>query len=257
LNIPALTHSGILALAAARSRGAIAVAVLLLLSFTSAPAVAGRYELVKGKGVEVCEAYKKNLNSFNYADPMNCTREIGPQQKDLSKPQWQTLDANENFALVQTVDRFLQPPNYERVTEGYLENLKQRVANGGVVMSLAEIDVNNDGKAEPVLRFNYGPCAPPGTKGWWGTPLLVLNDKHSAIDLEKSRAVLVNSSIDEKKDPAGAWTYAMYDVFTFKKKIYLDRWSDVQSATGFLHVFLAEKAQTKEVCTYKFHPDNR
>ncbi len=30
---------------------------------------AGRYELIKGKGVEVCEAYEKNLNSFNPSTP--------------------------------------------------------------------------------------------------------------------------------------------------------------------------------------------
>ena len=31
---------------------------------------AGRYELIKGKGVEVCEAYKKNLESFSDPFPV-------------------------------------------------------------------------------------------------------------------------------------------------------------------------------------------
>ena len=221
------------------------------------PAHAGRYELIKGKGVEVCKAYEKSLNSFHYFLPMTCEREVDTEVREFSKPKWQKVDAIKNFSLARTVDEFLQPELYGRTTEGSLATLKQRAQNEGILMSLSDIDINNDGNTESVLKFNYGPCAPPGSGGWWATPILVLNEKRNSIDLEKSAHLLQNESTDKERYPAGGWRYTMYDIFLYREKAYFDRWSDFLSETGTLHVFVTEKSKTKEICTYKFqYPSN-
>ena len=111
------------------------VAAVASTTFTY-PAHAGRYELIKGRGVEVCEAYEKNLNSLRNPWPMNCEREVSQKFKEFSKPKWQRVDAIKNFALVWTVDEFLQPDLHRQVSEGYLDNLKQRAQNEG---SLREV----------------------------------------------------------------------------------------------------------------------
>ena len=40
--------------------------IIGLLGGCSNESNAGSYQIVKGKGVEVCEAYTKNLNSFSF-----------------------------------------------------------------------------------------------------------------------------------------------------------------------------------------------
>jgi hypothetical protein len=64
----------------------LGLALLALSVFVATPALAGRYELIKGKGVEVCEAYGENLNSFNPSTPMLCERPVNPDFKNFAKP---------------------------------------------------------------------------------------------------------------------------------------------------------------------------
>lgn len=50
---------------------------------------AGRYELIKGKGVEVCETYEKNLNSLpSNVPPPVCEAKIGSESSDIKTPTW-------------------------------------------------------------------------------------------------------------------------------------------------------------------------
>ena len=116
------------------------------------PAHAGRYELIKGKGMEVCESYAKNLNSFKPVHPMICEREINPEMKDFQKPEWKEIDAWENRPLVRKINRFLGLG----MAEDWEDSLKWDIEHRQLVVHLSQIDIDNDGQRENVLRFAEG-----------------------------------------------------------------------------------------------------
>jgi hypothetical protein len=89
-------------------------------SFTfSEAAQAGHYELIKGKGVEVCEAYKKNLESFSGPYPvMACERKINPAFTDFEAPNWEKVDLEKHRELFRRVLRY-QGPDRNQFGGGY------------------------------------------------------------------------------------------------------------------------------------------
>ena len=151
--------------------------ILILLLFPVA-VFAGEYVLVKGKGVEVCEEYGKNLNSLqtmsNWPVPFG---KINPEFRDFSKPKWENLmdvwsdrvprDANPHLKIsdffwkrdVNPVEFFRGDASKWRGTKKqYAEAYKRysffrheinprQVPNNHLV---AEIDIDNDSTPEPV-----------------------------------------------------------------------------------------------------------
>lgn len=230
--------------------------VAILFALTGAPAIAGNYELVKGGGVEVCEAYLENLNSFDNYMPMNCSRDVNPKLKMLSKPAWQNIDAVKNFELLQAVDKFLSPLTHMHVTPEYINLLKSGARGGGIFMFQTEIDIDNDGNPETVLKYEWGPCTPEGKAIDWGTPIVVLDKPMTAVQAEKTLPLLQNMTGDRAKYPTGGWKLSMYDVFRYNGMTYFDKWSDLVAEGNRLHVYVIEKSQTTEICTYRFLNSN-
>jgi len=214
---------------------------------------AGRYELVKGKGVEVCEAYKKNLNSFKPSEPMRCDRLVNPEFKDFQKPKWERIDGLANYSLIESAYEFLEKPSgpgRKADLEGLRENIKAQ--NEPYTFSTATVDIDNDGKPERVLRY-FDTCIPFGTKGRYGTPLLVVAADGRQVDSVKTSRVMHNRGHDSGPGyPVGRWSYAMYDVFVYRSATYFDRSSDFVGERGFLRVFSIQNNATKEVCHYKY-----
>ncbi|MBU2591192.1 MAG: hypothetical protein KKC21_04140 [Nitrospinae bacterium] len=81
--------------------------------------------LVKGKGVEVCEAYHKELQGMSLQDmvcgkgtdfitvldvkiriPLCCEEEISNSTQDFKRPKWERLDLRENKELVKKIHKF-------------------------------------------------------------------------------------------------------------------------------------------------------
>mgnify|MGYP001574941263 FL=1 len=219
------------------------------------PMKPGRYELVKGKGTAVCEVYGRNLNDSGEIWPMNCERKVLPEfaKEGLTKPEWRRLDAVKHFDFAVDVEKLLNPET-GGLSKGDIDILKRRVDKGAITLDVADIDINNDGKPEPTIKFSYG-CAPPGSGGWWATPLLVADTSLKSVDLSKSRPLLQNGTDQPIRYPAGGWRYVMYDVFLFKGKSYFDRWSDSKEDTDILRVFQAEGSRATEICTYEYRYD--
>src|SRR5207244_2656660 len=95
---------------------------------------AGDYKMVLGKGIEVCEAYLKNLNSFPKAPPMVCERPLNPELKDFQKPEWKALDVGENFALLKEILRYSYKEkggDFEAYYNKVLPTLKNNIYLGG------------------------------------------------------------------------------------------------------------------------------
>ncbi len=227
--------------------------------------LAGEYVFVKGEGAEVCEAYKKNLNSFNphneYA--MACERKVNPQFSDFQKPEWQKMDLRKNIELLKKIELFLgnygDPSNN---IEGWEEYIESRIKEEYISIDLCQIDINNDGKKESVIKYNDGSCP----EGHYGAALLVLNDDRTEIDIQKTKPLLQNPRTLKNGPLSEGWDGTMYDIFIYKKKVYFDRWSytDLSSdgktiidAYDLLRVFLTEpnkkgNSSSREICRYKF-----
>jgi len=248
------TQSRFLNLTVRRRTVLLAFIASLPLALTMPAAYAGQYVLEKGKGVEVCEVYGRNLNAFSYLPyPMACERKLDPQFTDFSKPKWDEMDVWENRLLLRETDSFLglkhayadaekNPTEWERL-------LKDRIRARHAVFFLASIDIDNDGQDDKVLRYLNGDCT--GTH-FYGTPLLVLRPDKSALDIEKTSPLLQNPDRGSSKSEAGRWGYTMYDVFSYKGQSYFDLWSELADQKGFLRVFQTRNNQTQELCSYRY-----
>lgn len=225
--------------------------VAVLLGAGGSAALADSYELVEGKGVAVCEAYKTNLNSFAYRYPMACERRINPDFNNFKELEWKELNAWENRELIIELTKFIDPgaKSVDVSREFWLRVLKRDIENGQVRLRVAKVDIDNDGKIETVLKYQYGACS---LAHLYATPILVLDETGKHLDKQKTLPLLQNESMDRTRDPAGGWGYSMYDVFLYRDEGYFDKWSNVQTDTGFLHVYRDKKGQAKEVCTYKY-----
>ena len=103
------------------------------------------------------------------------------------------------------------------------------------------------------MKYVDGAC---GMANLYSTAILVLDKRNKNIDIDKTKPLLQNNSLDQEKNPAGGWHYNMYDIFLYKNQAYFDKWSDSQDETGFLHVFVTKKNATEEICTYQYHTTN-
>ena len=102
---------------------------------------------------------------------MLCDRPVNPRFKDLRKPKWERLDFDRNLELIVTVDKLLRPEYFAK-PEMRVPTLRGNVEQDNYKYQLMIIDIDNDGKAEPVLRFVES-CW-PGNPRSGGAALLVL-----------------------------------------------------------------------------------
>ncbi len=217
-------------------------------------ATAGEYVLVLGKGIEVCEAYLKNLNSFPDDPPMVCERKVNPKFPEFSKPVWQPLDALEHLDLLEQIER----QKLSHIEEEYIRNrgkliawFKEHIASGRIRLALANIDLEQNGTTakETILQYEYADCDPGNESnfaGLAGRAFYVLNPEKVQIDVEKSKsfAFLVRA-----------------DIFLFKDQVYLTRWAgDLGFKNGVLSVASPLHAiNYRTYCEYRYkaHPNRR
>lgn len=260
--------------------------------------LAGEYVLVKGEGIEVCEAYKNNLNSFKPKWPKDY-RKLNPQMHDFSEPRWVDLDDirnkirhNPDFEISKFLwNRDVNPVRYftddlskwrgtkQQLADAYKRflYLRHEISRRKVPRyhRVAELDIDNDGVPEPVYQDSM--YAHP-------TLLLVLKNDYSDIDYEKTKLVMMHPSwkdlglgyFEPVKEgdsaippeslkrgyiPVGdGLSGSIYDVFLFKGKTYFTLWGFPDNYSpgwrsrfdNCLRVFIAEKGNTQEICTYKF-----
>lgn len=238
----------------------------LLLAINTA--YAGKYELVKGAGVEVCEAYAKNLNSFG--NPMVCERQIDPKMPYFRKPEWTKLSAHQiralEFHMATLVSRVLNRPEPKSMAE--IKVRAEDDAGWPAKRRVARVDIDNDGTPDIVLKQEDGTC--PETRGFSVTiSVLTKDEKH--YDLGRSKYIDVEFGrlvAQLEKDPAPGRRRtaglarndiqggSLYDIFVYKNLSYFDLWEigkdfpDPKSTR--LHVFQHKNGTTEEICTYRF-----
>lgn len=239
----------------------LSIFVLASAAFTDV-AHAGRYELIKGKGVEVCEAYQKNLNSFKPQEPMICVREINPEMKDFKKPDWVEPDLAQaralEFDMAKMTSRVLNRP--EPRDESKIKVFTAKDSGWPMWRWIAKVDIDNDGVPDMLLKKQEGDCMSHA----FSVNIAVLAKDGKHYNLEASQYIDADFSAlvgQLNKDPK-PWNrrtagiaksdfsgYSLYDVFLYKGVTYFDLWEINKER---LHVFLRRNNKTREICTYRF-----
>ncbi|SPP63019.1 hypothetical protein [Nitrospira lenta] len=197
-----------------RRRSILALGVVWLL--IADVATAGEYVLVLGKGIEVCEAFLKNLNSFPGDPPMVCERKVNPKFPEFSKPTWQPLDALKHLDLIEQIERWkpyetgFEDPNRR---EEILTRIKERIANGDIRLATIELDIEQDGVSETVLKYEYAGCDPS-------------NESHFSGTSGRSFYVLTSDKTKLDKEKSGNFAIALRaDMFLFNSRPYITVWA--------------------------------
>lgn len=226
--------------------GLLAAVAALVLAIPTAQA--GKYELVKGQGVEVCEAYDRNLNSFSQLSyPMACERKLDPTLSQFAKPEWEEMDVWANRKLLREIEHLFRL-EWRIDYEVWERLLMQRIRDGHRRLLLTHVDIDNDGKKDNVLKYVNGSCT--GTH-FYATPLLVVKADNSALDADRTSNFLQNPGAGRSTE-AGRWGYTMYDVFIYKDQTYFDLWSELADQKGLVRVFQTRNNQTREFCSYRY-----
>jgi hypothetical protein len=208
------------------------------------------YVFVKGKGVEVCEAYYKNLTAYR-AEEIACERKFRPELVDFKKPVWRNLDIAKNkdlaikiFKFTTWGDQFKVDPDLDK------EKNENRGHFNNAYMLIASVDIDNDSRPENVLLYDDGGCVHAAHVYW--KPLLVLNDEMDLVDAVRTKPLLPEPIIGDKnniKNRVAVLNYEIYDVFYYKDKVYYDRWS--LAGANKIYVNQLRGLNNSVVCIYK------
>lgn len=217
------------------------------------------FKLIKGKGVEVCEIYKKNLVALGNPN-LACERKVSPEYEGVIKlPDWRKIDLWENRNLWAQVEKMARAgvcnparmqskddqreidnlaKSYQEHTEQYHEEVYK--------LYVADMDLDNDGRNESVLREHSGLCGEHVT--YRSIALFVLNEKGDSVDLQKSSSLFQDPCFDPKtvkphEQVNGFGNGEMYDAFFYKDKTYFDRWT----STG-VWVYQISNGKTEAIC---------
>lgn len=217
------------------------------------------FELKEGKGVEVCDIYKKNLVALGYPN-LACERKVSPEYAGILKlPGWRKLDLWENRNLWAQVEKManstlanpgLMASKDTGWDDQYQVDVLAKDYQGLEVYKLdvANIDINNDGKNELILRDRSGLCGEP--VHYKSIALFVLNEKGGYVDLQKSRPLFQDPWYNVQKsklEASGVFSSgSMYDVFFYKDKTYFDRWTE----TG-IWIYQISNGETEAICHLK------
>ncbi|HMU29650.1 MAG: hypothetical protein K1X60_07160 [Nitrospira sp.] len=218
---------------------------------------AADYQLTLGQGIDVCEACKQNLERMTVHPA--CEREYSAQF-DLESPAWKPFDVAGHLEAMEQVLYFLTAGSESGRNipdESRFEDTLWRISTKDEPWAYwAQVDINNDGKAEPVLKLHSSLCHArnDGSIGRaYSAPIVVLTENLSGIDHELTDLVLQNPRQDGRA--AGETNYQLYGVFRYKGTTYFDRWDDAGSgdqADQFtLSIYASTGDTTRKLCRLK------
>jgi len=257
--------------------------LVLVLFLLPVAALADELVLVKGKGVEVCEAYHKELQGMSLQDmvcgtesdfitlyddvhvniPLCCEEKISNSTQDFKRPKWERLDLRENKELVKRIEKFFAVG--DQFAEMKITDLDDNAFNEFTKLTglrynptytlnalyKTSVDIDNDGKAEKVLLYQDAICMYTHV---YSRPLFVLNESKNLIDVKKTEPLLQNPFPRHLRAKAVNHLYQLYDIFLYKSNVYFDKWN-VYDWT--LTVYKLSKDRGSKVCQYKYKTNNQ
>jgi hypothetical protein len=240
-------------------RGALGVIVASLL-FAVPPVWAGRYTLVTGEGVDVCEAYRRNFELFDDSKPMACERQYDPKIKEFSSPPWRKLDLKKHFELYKKAEIYLQKGWKGATKEDILDGIELRAEHQKIELYIAHVDIDGDGNLVNVLAvcdFLCGPN-PKMTEEFRKTRLYLLNKKLTDFDYPRQRSW------------GSLYNNATLKIYSGKPYVesYVpnDGWGNLFTKSGKFFVFRevslnqmkldGGRSRVKTVCEFDYVPDS-
>jgi hypothetical protein len=217
--------------------------------------IAEEFVFEKGKGVEVCEEYHKNIELYRPRD-IACDREFDAEFKDFKKPQWEKWDLTANRDLAIKIKKFMiYGDQFAKIQDlddekHLVKDLRHNPYFITDVMHFARIDINNDGDPKNIILYSEGRCMRTRP---FARLLLVLNEDKTFIDVEKTDPLMQNpSSSSSLKARMASHDFNTYDVFTYKGRTYFDDWFGSGTfCKETLRVYELSNNKTKEICRYK------
>src|SRR3984885_498858 len=219
------------------TRGIAAAGTLTVMIATANPANADAvdssvftrpipFELVKGHGVAVCEAYLRVLNKARYEAPPFCGRPDPDSEPGFERLEPRYLTASEIYPLFNHVHAFMYFGDQDHVEHIYHANIDSHLGYWDTTVDTEKeiadelklnylrvwtyrspVDIDNDGHADRVLFWQgygvadaFGSCGvsvSPGRR--WGDGdipqrAFILSDEPLAIDEKRTRAIFGDSS---------------------------------------------------------------
>ena len=219
-------------------------------------ATAGDYALAVGKGIEICEAYLKNLNSFPKHPPMVCERPLNPKLTDFTKPSWKELNAQEHLELLKqiwrsfddlTAEQFEQSP----LKDQWIASLKKPGEAKGIVIQTAELDVDRDGVPELVLHyFEEGTCNPTD-QGMYAHPY---GRKYYVLSPDGQHHV------DAYKSKNFGLQWGRPELLLYQGHAYITRWtggSEFKRGALWLESPANMQQMDRQVCKFLYKPSKQ
>lgn len=243
------------------------------------------FKLTKGKGVKVCEAYLTRLNRSAYEYFPTCDRPENDQiagferlnrvflKPEEIQPFWASAmfllsrgDPNAWRQVEQANKKLGLPQQYGD------RDIELRAIQGDSYLKVYRydppVDIDNDGKPDPVVVWRYGPCAltVDSRVRFWEQVPLVLNLDGTAPDATLTRRNFAHP-VDGYRPPSGVLNDKFRAIgpnmsfFRFEEKYYFDAffdvWGDFQNQRrkdpeiiNRLGVFLNDRGNTRQVCEY-------
>ncbi len=204
--------------------------VIGILFFQIVLAEAGEYTLKKKENnfilpdevKNICHAYVENLNKFK--GPMVCDRKIDPDMKVFSKPKWKSIDPRKHPELIDELARFwvyedernnqIKKEDKDKKYKFNLKNFTKYAEKKQIKLSVANFDIDNDGKEDRVLHFRYATkqdeCNPDKDFGgpYIGNYILLDKQNQFRINKEISNYIFLSS----------------WNVFQYKSTTFFDLW---------------------------------
>lgn len=235
----------------------------------------GKFWLTYGHGMGVCTAYLESLNSsFYYERHPRCDRPPNDEVDGFEALERAPISLQELKELWPSVDWFLSfgTSGRSRAVDFGEEDLDHHPA----LRYLSAVDIDNDGKREPLLMWRTGGCTYVGSELWpWESIPIVLNSTGDGPDVERTREIFGHPSggyrlsSGEMSDRFRALGRSM-GLFQFEGMFYMDtffdNWGDFLGTRQYdpdlaeddpeirnrLAVFLRQKGETEQVCEYWF-----
>ena len=235
-----------------------------------------QFRLLEGKGTEICDAYLTNLNSF--PQPLHgavyCDREINEALPGFKAVHWKPLDIEIAKSLAGQIEATIwdlslasdaDPPwktttgqkkdeyvaIYKRGRINTIEGVIRKISEGNYTLSTAQVDVDNDGVVDSVVRYEKMECPLSRLSS---KELIVLDAHGCALDVAKTRLVgtqgyaFVPGIAPKESERGGPHT----SVFIFKDKTYIDYMGYTENPyPGILNVYQVVGDRTEQRCKFK------
>lgn len=238
-----------------------------------------RFTLMKGKGIPVCDAYLKRLNTEQFEDAPYCGRPEDDAIPGFTRLNRVPLSVDDVIELGPHIDGFTRLQDQTRGNVWTIEN-KQEIGAVNAWRYDPEVDIDNDGMPDHlVVWYGYGASQrePCGDERDRRVPQLayVLDSSENSIDEARTNAVFWRTKpyvsrykLDGEQRstlvplPVG-WDI---DVFRYQDLFYFDTFYDRGGFGDFegkrkhradlndrLVVFRHQDGATRQVCEYRWN----